>query len=200
MAALFMPFKFFAGMCLDLRSPLGVTPAALPTSIKKIQEAQLARLYAKDAAALEARKTRKLYEGFASSRRTLLQNQSKRRLRSPCVDFERIWWDRDIQGFSKSGISIWRPAPPPGYVSLGQSLTKCLTDHLCHSAATKADFKEQSACNSAADLAVISPQDLTIPQAFCLVEPRMAALFTQEPNSIECGEVAHLLWTADNAA
>ncbi|KAK9827173.1 hypothetical protein WJX74_009221 [Apatococcus lobatus] len=110
------------GMALDLRSPLGVTPAALPATIKKSQEAQLARLYAKDTAALEARKTRKLYEGFISSRKTLLQNQSQRRLRSPCVDFERIWWDRDLRGFSKSGISIWRPAPPPGYVSLGDCL------------------------------------------------------------------------------
>ena len=109
------------GACLDLRSPLGVTPAALPASIKKTQEAHLARLYAKDAAALEARKTRKLYEGFESSRKTLLQNQSQRSLRSPCVDFLRIWWDRDLQGFSKTGISIWRPAPPPGYVSLGES-------------------------------------------------------------------------------
>ncbi len=109
-------------MCLDLRSPLGVTPAALPATIKKTQEAQLARLDAKDAPALEARKTRKLYEGFETARRTLLQNQSQRSLRSPCVDFQRIWWDRDLPGFSKSGISIWRPAPPPGYVSLGEDL------------------------------------------------------------------------------
>ena len=116
-----MHTSLFAGMALDLRSPLGVTPAALPATIKKSQEAQLARLYAKDTAAMEARKTRKLYEGFISSRKTLLQSQSQRRLRSPCVDFERIWWDRDLRGFSKSGISIWRPAPPPGYVSLGES-------------------------------------------------------------------------------
>ncbi|KAK9858457.1 hypothetical protein WJX84_002370 [Apatococcus fuscideae] len=132
-----------SGMCLDLRSPLGVTPAALPASIRKTQEAQLARLYALDSAAIEARKTRKLYEGFASSRKIMLKNQSQRRLRSPCVDFERIWstfvlrsgdvseqgpdtipltkaaqnfqliW-RDESAAPQHSLGIYKPIAPPG--------------------------------------------------------------------------------------
>lgn len=42
--------------------------------------------------------------------------------RPAVVDFRRIWaWDGDASG---EAVSIWRPMPPPGYVSLGDCLCR----------------------------------------------------------------------------
>ena len=59
------------------------------------------------------------YQEFQRSRAKLLRSVSQRRAQSTAVDFRRIWWDKDRRGASRTGMSIWRPLPPTGYISLG---------------------------------------------------------------------------------
>jgi hypothetical protein len=51
----------------------------------------------------------------------LLRSATQRRAQSTTVDFRRIWWDKDQRHASPTGISFWRPLPPTGYISLGES-------------------------------------------------------------------------------
>jgi hypothetical protein len=64
--------------------------------------------------------SRRSYEEFQRSRAKQLNTASRRRLQSTAVDFQRLWWDKDARSPSKTGLSLWRPRPPPGYISLGQ--------------------------------------------------------------------------------
>jgi hypothetical protein len=41
---------------------------------------------------------------------------------SSTVEFQRIWWDKHSQHPSMTQVSLWRPVPPPGYVSLGDCM------------------------------------------------------------------------------
>lgn len=38
------------------------------------------------------------------------------------VEFIRLWWDKRSSNPSLTGVSFWRPVPPPGYVSLGDCM------------------------------------------------------------------------------
>lgn len=60
------------------------------------------------------------YEEYQRSRAKQLKTASQRRLQSSAVDFRRIWWDKDARYPSKTGLSLWRPIPPAGYISLGE--------------------------------------------------------------------------------
>ena len=70
------------------------------------------------------------YEEFQRSRAKQLKTASQRRLQSTAVDFRRVWWDKDARYPSKSGLSFWRPIPPQGYISLGESAAPLI--HLLH--------------------------------------------------------------------
>jgi hypothetical protein len=61
------------------------------------------------------------YEEFQRNRAKQLKTASQRRLQSTAVDFRRVWWDKDARYPSKTGLSFWRPIPPQGYISLGDS-------------------------------------------------------------------------------
>ena len=63
--------------------------------------------------------SRRSYQEFQRSRAKLLRSVSQRRAQSTAVDFRRVWWDKDRRGASRTGMSIWRPLPPTGYISLG---------------------------------------------------------------------------------
>jgi vacuolar protein sorting-associated protein 13A/C len=47
--------------------------------------------------------------------------QASARCTSVCV-FERIWTNRKLDVSHSNAISIWRPVPPAGYVSVGDCL------------------------------------------------------------------------------
>ena len=104
-----------AGPMLDLRSPLGMTPAALAQPAAAAQGALSPRATPAKAVGFDS------YRSFRKTRHQLLRTQSKRRLQATAVDFRRIWWDKSVRGNSKEGAGIWRPVPPQGYVSLGKS-------------------------------------------------------------------------------
>ena len=99
---------------LDLRSPLGMTPAALAQPAAAAQGALSPRATPAKAVGFDS------YRSFRKTRHQLLRTQSKRRLQATAVDFRRIWWDKSVRGNSKEGAGIWRPVPPQGYVSLGE--------------------------------------------------------------------------------
>ena len=99
---------------LDLRSPLGMTPAALAQPAAVTQGALSPRATPAKAVGFDS------YRSFRKTRHQLLRTQSKRRLQATAVDFRRIWWDKLVRGNSKEGAGIWRPVPPQGYVSLGK--------------------------------------------------------------------------------
>ena len=63
--------------------------------------------------------TQRCYQDFQRSRAQLMRSATRRRAQSTAVDFRRVWWDKDRRSPSQTGMSIWRPLPPPGYVSLG---------------------------------------------------------------------------------
>ncbi len=102
-----------AGPLYDIRSPLGVSPAALralkanptytPTGLRPPKEQGF-----------------NAYQSFRKTRANLLKTQNKKRLKAVAVDFRRVWWDKGVRGNSREGGGIWRPVPPPGYVSLGE--------------------------------------------------------------------------------
>lgn len=41
---------------------------------------------------------------------------------SSTVEFTRLWWDKHSKHPSMTQVSLWRPVPPPGYVSLGDCM------------------------------------------------------------------------------
>jgi len=41
---------------------------------------------------------------------------------SSTVEFSRIWWDKHSKHPSMTQVSLWRPVPPPGYVTLGDCM------------------------------------------------------------------------------
>ncbi|KAK9908805.1 hypothetical protein WJX75_003140 [Coccomyxa subellipsoidea] len=135
-----------AGPFLDLRSPLGITPAALklpqPASPVVTPESSppekprrnststpiplgkgLVRSGPTTQSAAASLKDRpasyRCYEEFQRNRAKQLKTASQRRLQSTAVDFRRVWWDKDARYPSKTGLSFWRPIPPQGYISLG---------------------------------------------------------------------------------
>lgn len=104
---------FFAGPLYDLRSPLGVTPAALK-ALKTAPQAVLQGLKPAKEQGFHA------YQSFRKTRANLLKTQNKKRLKAAAVDFKRIWWDKGVRAGSREGAGIWRPVPPEGYFSLGK--------------------------------------------------------------------------------
>lgn len=104
-----------AGPFLNVRSSLGVTPAMLdkePVSPPPAQKSPVSRP--------RTHLTRKSYQQFSKTRKNLMQASSRVRLQSRAVEFRRIWWDKQAKAASRLGISIWRPSPPSGYMSLGK--------------------------------------------------------------------------------
>jgi len=71
------------------------------------------------------------YQEFQRSRAKLLRSVTQRRAQSTAVDFRRIWWDKDRRSPSRTGMSIWRPIPPTGYVSLGMTLANLNPTVIC---------------------------------------------------------------------
>ncbi|KAK9819963.1 hypothetical protein WJX72_004515 [[Myrmecia] bisecta] len=118
------------GPFLDLRSPLGVTPAALSAAAKTKAAAPTpaaARLPSISEPLLSPRSQANKdsldrYQEYDATRKQLLRSQSARQLRSTTCDFRRMWWDKGMRNASGKGASIWRPVPPPGYVALGDCL------------------------------------------------------------------------------
>ncbi|KAL4858517.1 Vacuolar protein sorting-associated protein 13C [Chlorella vulgaris] len=137
----------------DLRSPLGITPAALlamgavseqSTSwatlgqVQKGGEAQQAAIAADTrqetaqdvlpppVTGLEKRQdARQMFKTFESSRRELRTEAVARLVTPSVVDFRRIWdWEGDSAIPCPEGYSIWRPLPPAGYVSVGDCMMK----------------------------------------------------------------------------
>ena len=100
------------GTLYDIRSPLGISPAALRANKAAPQVG----------AGLRPAKEQgySAYQSYRKTRADLLKTQSKKRLKAVAVDFRRIWWDKGRRGGSREGAGIWRPVPPPGYVSLGE--------------------------------------------------------------------------------
>lgn len=99
------------GTLYDIRSPLGISPAALRAS--KAAPQVVAGLRPAKEQGYSA------YQSYRKTRVDLLKTQNKKRLKAVAVDFRRIWWDKGLRGGSKAGAGIWRPVPPQGYVSLG---------------------------------------------------------------------------------
>lgn len=106
-----------AGTLYDIRSPLGVAPAALRAS-RAAPQALTGVRPAKE-------QGYSAYQSYRKTRVDLLKTQNKKRLKAVAVDFQRIWWDKGMRGGSKEGAGIWRPVPPQGYVSLGTSFNTC---------------------------------------------------------------------------
>ena len=101
-----------AGTLYDIRSPLGMSPAALRAS--KAAPQVMTGLHPAKEQGYSA------YDSYRKTRVDLLKTQNKKRLKAVAVDFRRIWWDKAMPGGSKEGAGIWRPVPPQGYVSLGE--------------------------------------------------------------------------------
>ena len=108
-----------AGPLYDLRSPLGVTPAALK-ALKTAPQAVLQGLKPAKEQGFDA------YQSFRKTRASLLKTQNKKRLKAAAVDFKRIWWDKGVRQGSREGAGIWRPVPPEGYFSLGKHISICI--------------------------------------------------------------------------
>ena len=106
-----------AGPLYDIRSPLGVSPAAL-RALKAAPPHAITGLRPTKEQGFTA------YQSFRKTRANLLKTQTKKRLKAVAVDFRRVWWDKDLAHNSNQGGSIWRPVPPTGYVSLGGSLLR----------------------------------------------------------------------------
>lgn len=106
-----------AGNLYDIRSPLGISPAALRAS-KAAPQVVTGLRPAKE-------QGYSAYQSYRKTRVDLLKTQNKKRLKAVAVDFRRIWWDKGMRGGSKEGAGIWRPVPPQGYVSLGKSFNTC---------------------------------------------------------------------------
>lgn len=105
-----------SGPFLDLRSPLGIAPAALPAPPASAPGTGTGGAEALDKT-LGA--SRAAYERFADARGALLQRVSRRLLQSEAVDFRRLWTDRGVRGGPPGGLSLWRPVAPAGYAALG---------------------------------------------------------------------------------
>ena len=103
---------FGAGPLYNIRSPLGVSPAALRAAKAAPQHSVTGLRPAKEQGFTA-------YQSFRKTRANLLKTQNKKRLKAIAVDFRRIWWDKGLKDNSKEGGGIWRPVPPAGYVSLG---------------------------------------------------------------------------------
>lgn len=71
----------------------------------------------------------KSYEEFQRSRAKLLKTATRRKMQSTAVDFQRLWWDKDSRQPSKNGLSLWRPRPAPGYISLGNCFQTSIDLH-----------------------------------------------------------------------
>lgn len=113
-----------AGTLYDLRSPLGISPAALRAS-KAAPQVMTGLRPVKE-------QGYSAYQSYRKTRVDLLKTQNKKRLKAVAVDFRRIWWDKGMRGGSKEGAGIWRPVPPQGYVSLGNSFDTCHAPFATH--------------------------------------------------------------------
>ena len=133
-----------AGTLYDIRSPLGISPAALRAS-KAAPQVMTGLRPVKE-------QGYSAYQSYRKTRVDLLKTQNKKRLKAVAVDFRRIWWDKGMRGGSKEGAGIWRPVPPQGYVSLGtsQHLYYTLCNHLLRTGCTAQSHSVSSYSNSSA--------------------------------------------------
>lgn len=104
----------YVGTLYDIRSPLGISPAALRAN-KGAPQVGPGLRPAKE-------QGYSAYQSYRKTRADLLKTQNKKRLKAVAVDFRRIWWDKGMRGGSREGAGIWRPVPPQGYVSLGKHI------------------------------------------------------------------------------
>ncbi|KAL6781279.1 hypothetical protein ACKKBG_A10495 [Auxenochlorella protothecoides x Auxenochlorella symbiontica] len=119
---------------LDLRTPLGVTSAALVAAgAARLAGDELggAMLASREAAAAlpgsvtPTSDARGLYGRFLRARRSAAREEVRRALAPPVVDFARVWTDNGRVTAGR-GVSVWRPVAPPGYASLGDCLVRGL--------------------------------------------------------------------------
>ena len=108
-----MLILWYAGPLYDIRSPLGVSPAAL-------RALKVNPTYTPSGLRPPKEQSFSAYQSFRRIRASLLKTQNKKRLKAVAVDFRRVWWDKGVRGNSREGGGIWRPVPPSGYVSLGE--------------------------------------------------------------------------------
>lgn len=126
----------------DLRSPLGLTPAALLAQGAAVQTASVVSAPPRSSSAsklgddrgepvpsqvtpkLQLTSTpRKLYDQFQAARRQKRNEGVRRTLTPMVVDFRRIWSDGGA--FTEGeGLTAWRPVAPPGYAALGDCIMK----------------------------------------------------------------------------
>lgn len=98
---------------IDLRNPIGVTPAHLinqgyitPGKCRTLD-------YSK-----KLSKSRTLHEQFCQAQFQRKASKSRSTNCPKSIDFRRVW--TDAGALSKNqGVSVWRPVPPPGYVIMG---------------------------------------------------------------------------------
>ncbi|KAK9834254.1 hypothetical protein WJX81_000411 [Elliptochloris bilobata] len=122
-----------AGPFVDLRSPLGIAPAALQAppaaaSVNATAYRHAAPMQGSSptgtpkSSGQSPNASRAAYERFADARGALLQRVSRRLLQNEAVDFRRLWTDRGARGGPPGGLSLWRPVAPAGYAALGDCL------------------------------------------------------------------------------
>lgn len=128
----------------DLRSPAGLTPAALVAQgaavpaadvTRKPSNAGSASIISSDAATQSqtmqtiisklqlTSSPRELFEKFQASRRQKRTEEVRRTLTPAVVDFRRLWSDQGAFSMGE-GVTFWRPIAPPGYVALGDCVVK----------------------------------------------------------------------------
>lgn len=97
----------------DLRNPLGVVPAALQSSsvAKDMQNNNPQNL------------SKQQFIEYCAARQDHKHESSPRTIFPTVVDFKRIWTDHGLLSGGK-GVSAWRPVAPPGYVTLGDCVSK----------------------------------------------------------------------------
>ncbi|KAK9815130.1 hypothetical protein WJX73_008307 [Symbiochloris irregularis] len=114
-----------SGPALDIRSPMGIAPLSLesgPSSTSSTSTSKAASATTRSGAGRASMSAQHSYRNFKAAREALMQKSGQHRQRTQAVDFRRVWWDRGIKAGTQAGLSIWRPVPPAGYVSLGDCL------------------------------------------------------------------------------
>ena len=107
---------------LDLRSPMGSSPAVLLLALEARAMARVAAGVA--GAARAAVGLPPVFTDFLAARRLALAAAATAGLRATAADWRRVWWDAGAggRGGRPGGVSAWRAVPPPGYAALADAI------------------------------------------------------------------------------